>query len=63
MCGLRFVVYLGAPFPFEGKAMEAAKEQAVRLGAGFIDSRDTPWLTCTCGEVLVLVEDAAAVLM
>jgi hypothetical protein len=63
VCGLRYLVYLDAPFPFEGKAMEAAQEQAIMLGARFIDSRQTPWLVCSCDKVLIFVEDAAAVLM
>jgi hypothetical protein len=63
VCGQRFVVYLGAPFPFNNRAFEAARERAEQMGARFIDARLTPWLICSCGEVLMFVEDAAAVMM
>jgi hypothetical protein len=60
VCGQRFVVYLGAPFLFDNRAFEAARERAEQMGARFIDARQTPWLICSCGEVLIFVEDAAA---
>jgi hypothetical protein len=63
VCGQRFVVCLGAPFPFNEQAFEASRERAEQMGARFIDARSTPWLICSCGEVLVFVEDAAAVVM
>ena len=63
VCGQRFVVYLGAEFPFDNRAFEAAREWAEQMGARFIDARSTPWLICSCGEVLLFVEDAAAVVM
>jgi hypothetical protein len=63
MCGLRYVVFTGAPFPFNKHAFEAAREQAQVMCARFIDARQTPWLICSCGEVLMFVEDAAAVVM
>jgi predicted RNA polymerase sigma factor len=47
----------------ENRACEAARERAEQMGARFIDARETPWLICSCGEVLVLVEDAAAGVM
>jgi hypothetical protein len=56
-------VYLGAAFPFDNRAFEAAGERAGQMGAQFIDARETPWLICSCGEVLMFVEDAAAVVM
>jgi hypothetical protein len=39
------------------------RERAEQMGARFIDAREIPWLTCSCGEVLVFVEDAAAGVM
>jgi len=30
------------------------------MNAGFVDAEDTPWLICTFGEVLVVVEVAVA---
>jgi hypothetical protein len=63
VCGQRFVVYLGAPFPFDNRAFEAASERAEQIGARFIDAREIPWLVCSCGEVLMFVEDAAAIVM
>jgi hypothetical protein len=63
VCGLRFVVYLGAPFLFNERAFEAARERAGQMGTQFIDARETPCLVCSCGEVLMFVEDAAAVVM
>jgi hypothetical protein len=63
VCGQRFVVYLGTPFPFNERAFEPARERAKQMGARFIDSRETPWLSCSCGEVLMFVEDAAAIVM
>jgi hypothetical protein len=63
VCGQRFVVYLGAPVFFDEQALEAAKDHAAMLCARFIDARSTPWLVCSCGEVLMFVEDAAAVVM
>ena len=56
-------LYLIAQFPYDGRALEAANEHAERAGARFLDARSTPWLICSCGEVLVFVEDAAAVVM
>lgn len=58
VCGQRFVVYLGAPFPFDDRAFEAARERAEQMSARFIDAREIPWLVCSCGEVLMFVEDA-----
>ena len=63
MFGQRFVVYLGAPIPFNEHAFEAARERAEQMGARFIDARQTPWLICSCDKVLIFVEDAAAVVM
>jgi hypothetical protein len=63
LCGQRFVVYLGAPFPFNDRAFESARERSRQLGARFIDVCSTPWLICSCGEVLMFVEDAAAGVM
>jgi hypothetical protein len=63
VCGQRFVVYLGALFPFNDWAFEAARARAEQMGARFIDARQTPWLICSCGEALMFVEDAAAVMM
>ena len=63
VCGLRYVVFTGAPFPFNERAFEASRERAEWRGARFIDARETPWLICSCGEVLMFVEDAAAVVM
>lgn len=63
VCGLRYLVFIGAPFPFNKRAFEAAHERAKDLNARFIDSRETPWLICYCGEVLIFVEDAAVVVM
>jgi hypothetical protein len=63
LCGQRFVVYLSAPFPFNDLAFKAARERAEQMSARFIDARQTPWLICSCGEVLMFVEDVAAVVM
>ena len=63
VCGQQFVVYLGAPLPFNVRPFEAARERAEQMGARFIDARETPWLVCSCGEVLMFVEDAAAEVM
>jgi hypothetical protein len=63
VCGLRYLVYLGAPLAFDEQALEAATDHALMLRARFIDAPSTPWLICSCGEVLVFVEDAAAGLM
>jgi hypothetical protein len=63
VCGRRFLVYLGASFPFNEQAFEAARERAEQMDARFIDARDKPWLACYCGEVLMFVEDAAAGVM
>jgi hypothetical protein len=63
VCGRRFVVYLGAQFSFNESAFEAARERAEQMGARFIDARRTPWVICSCREVLIFVEDAAAVVM
>jgi hypothetical protein len=60
--GQRFVVYLGAPLPFNNRALKAARERAEQMGASFIDARQTPWLICDCGEALIFVEDAAAMM-
>jgi hypothetical protein len=59
VCGQGYLVYLGAPLPFNERALEAARERAEQMGARFIDARETPWLVCSCGEVLMFVEDAA----
>ena len=42
VCGQRYLVYLGAAFPFDNRAFEAARERAEQMGARFIDSRETP---------------------
>jgi hypothetical protein len=63
VCGKRYSVYLGAAFPFNSRALEAARERAGQMGARFIDARETPWLICPCGEVLMFVKDAVAVVM
>ena len=63
VCGQRFVVYLGAQTPYDNRAFEASRERAGQMGARFIDARESPWLICSCGEVLMFVEDAAAVVM
>jgi hypothetical protein len=63
VCGQRYLVYLGAASPFDNRAFEAARERAEQMGARFIDARSSPWLTCSCGEVLMFVEDAAAGVM
>ena len=63
VCGQRFVAYLGAPAPFDERAFEAAQERGETLSARFIDARETPWLICSHGEVLMFVEDAAAGVM
>jgi hypothetical protein len=63
VCGQRYLVYLGAALPFDNRAFEAARERARQMGAPFINAREMPWLTCSCGEVLMFVEDAAAVVM
>jgi hypothetical protein len=62
-CGLRYVVFFGALFPFNEAANAASRKRAEQMGARFVDARETPWLTCSCGEVLMFVEDAAAVVM
>ena len=63
MCGQRYLVYMGAASPFDNRAFETARERAGQMGARFIDARETPWLICSCEEVLMFVEDAAAVVM
>jgi hypothetical protein len=60
VCGRRFLVYLGAPLAYDGQALEAARERAEQMGARFIDARETPWLICSWGKMLMLVEDVAA---
>jgi hypothetical protein len=54
---------MGAPLPFNNRAFEAARERAKQMGTRFIDARETPWMICSCREVLMFVEDAAAVVM
>jgi hypothetical protein len=56
VCGLRYVVFTGAPFPFNEAAFEASRERAEVLSARFIDARETPWLIRSCGDILMLVE-------
>jgi hypothetical protein len=63
VCGLRYVVFTGAQFPFNERAFEAAYERARQMGARFIDARKVPWLMCSCGEVLMFVDDMVAGVM
>jgi hypothetical protein len=63
VCSAYYLVYLGAPFPFDHRACEAAREDARRRGALFIDARTTPFMLCSCGEALIFVEDECLTVM
>lgn len=63
VCRAYYLVYMGAPFPFDHRAYEAAREDAERRGCIFIDARITPFMNCACGEVLIFVEDEVSTVM
>jgi hypothetical protein len=63
VCGHRYLVYLGAPSLFDDRAFEAAKEDAARRGALFVDARITPFMLCRCGEALIFVDDECLTVM
>jgi hypothetical protein len=42
VCGQRYLVYLGAAFPFDNRAFEASRERANELNARFIDAHSAP---------------------
>jgi hypothetical protein len=58
---MRYVVFTGAQFPFNEGAFEGARERAEQMQARFIDVRSTPWLICSCGEVVMFVEVAVVI--
>ena len=62
-CGLRQVVSRGAPFAFDVRGFEAARERAGQLNAQFIDARSRRWLISSRGGVVVVVEGVAADVM
>lgn len=62
-CSAYYLVYLGAGEQFDRKAFEAAREDATRRGAQFVDARIIPFMNCRCGEPLMFVDDAAAMVM
>jgi hypothetical protein len=39
VCGLRYLVFIGAPIPFNEQAFEAARERAEQMAARFVDAR------------------------
>lgn len=57
VCGLRYLVYLGAPLQFNQQACEAARERTEQMKAQFVDARITPWLACSCGQLLDFYEE------
>jgi hypothetical protein len=49
LCGQLYVVYLGGGI---GDAEERVRERATMLKAQFVNAQTTPWLVCSCGQVL-----------
>jgi hypothetical protein len=56
LCGLRYVVYLGAGI---GLAGDRARERAELLRARYVNATVTPWLACECGQVLDFVSEVS----
>lgn len=50
LCGLRYLV-------FTGDDVSGARLRAVEMGATFVDARATPFMLCSCGEVLDFTSD------
>jgi hypothetical protein len=49
-CGLRYLI-------FTGDDGSAAKQRAVEMQATLIDTRQTPFMNCACGQVLDFTAD------
>lgn len=60
MCGLRYLVYLGGGI---GDAAGRARDRSEMIRATFVDARETPFLECSCGEILTLVDEVSVILM
>lgn len=62
LCSRRFLVFTGAKIV--GDAEGRAKERAGQLNATFVDLRQTPFMSCDCGEVIdFTVTDEAVTVM
>jgi hypothetical protein len=63
MCSRYYLVYLGAPIPFDGRAFEAAKEDSRRRGCQFVDARERPFMLCACGQLLDFTAEESLTVM